>query len=54
MSYLSYVVAAYAVFAVVLVWDWLAPRLQIRALLRAAKTRRSRSAPSANTGELQR
>ena len=28
MSYLNYVIAAYAVFAVVLLWDFLAPRLQ--------------------------
>ena len=42
MSYLSYVVAAYAVFAVVLGWDYVAPRLQVRQQLRAAKLRVAR------------
>lgn len=54
MSYLSYVVAAYAVFVAVLAWDYLAPRLQVRALLRAAKARHARSTPRATSGELQR
>ena len=39
MSYLTYVIAAYVVFAVVLGWDYIAPRLQIRQQLRAAKLR---------------
>jgi heme exporter protein D len=39
MSYLNYVIAAYAVFAVVLLWDFVAPRLQVRQQLRAAKLR---------------
>ena len=42
MSYLPYVIAAYAVFAVVLGWDYLAPRLQVRQQLRAAKLRTTR------------
>ena len=42
MTYLPYVIAAYAVFAVVLGWDYLAPRLQVRQQLRAAKLRVSR------------
>jgi len=42
MSYLSYVIAAYAVFAVVLGWDYIAPRLQVRQQLRAAKLRTAR------------
>ena len=42
MSYLPYVIAAYCVFAVVLGWDYLAPRLQLRAQLRAARLRASR------------
>ena len=46
MSYLSYVVAAYAVFAVVLGWDYVAPRLQVRQQLRAAKLRVARRATS--------
>ena len=33
MSYRDYVIAAYAVFAVVMLWDWLAPKLQLRAAL---------------------
>ena len=51
MSYREYVIAAYAVFAVVMLWDLIAPRLQIRQQLRAAKLRstratRARTAPS--------
>jgi heme exporter protein D len=42
MSYLHYVIAAYAVFAVVLLWDFIVPRLQIRRLLRDARLRGSR------------
>ncbi|HSR65125.1 MAG TPA: heme exporter protein CcmD [Xanthomonadaceae bacterium] len=42
MSYLPYVIAAYCVFAVVLGWDYLAPRLQVRAQLRAARLRVAR------------
>jgi len=42
MSYLPYVIAAYCVFAVVLGWDFLAPRLQVRQQLRAAKLRVTR------------
>ncbi len=42
MSYLGYVVAAYAVFALAMAWDWLAPRLQLRAALRAIRLRASR------------
>ena len=42
MSYQNYVFAAYAVFAVVLLWDFVAPRLAIRRFLRAAKLRAAR------------
>ncbi|HVR81288.1 MAG TPA: heme exporter protein CcmD [Luteimonas sp.] len=42
MSYQNYVVAAYAVFAVVLLWDLVAPRIAIRQQLRAAKLRAAR------------
>ncbi len=42
MNYLPYVVAAYAVFGVVLAWDYLAPRLQLRRQLRAARLRATR------------
>ena len=39
MTYLPYLVAAYAVFVLVLLWDFLAPRLQLRRELRAARLR---------------
>ena len=54
MSYREYVVAAYAVFAAFLLWDWLAPRLQLRAALRAAKARASRAASRRTPTELRR
>ncbi|MCF7220187.1 heme exporter protein CcmD [Marilutibacter chinensis] len=47
MSYLGYVVAAYAVFVVVMAWDWLAPQLQIRHALRQARLRAAREATRA-------
>jgi heme exporter protein D len=37
VSYLPYVIAAYAVFVLVLAWDFIAPRLQLRRQLRAAR-----------------
>lgn len=43
MSYREYVIAAYAVFAVMLVWDYLAPKLQVRAALRAIRRRQQRA-----------
>ena len=46
MSYRDYVIAAYVVFAVVLLWDYVIPKLQVRAALRAAKLRSSRAAKS--------
>lgn len=54
MSYLSYVVAAYAVFAIVLLWDFVAPRLQIRRELRAARLRAAREAKRPEPVELTR
>ena len=56
MSYRDYVIAAYAVFAVVMLWDYIAPKLQLRAALRAVRQRAARSAnraPATNT-ELER
>jgi heme exporter protein D len=47
MSYLGYVVAAYATFALVLAWDWLSPRLQVRAALAAVRRRAARSTAAA-------
>ncbi len=54
MSYLPYVIAAYAVFALVLAWDWLAPRLLIRRELRAARLRAARGRRGNGPEELQR
>lgn len=57
MTYQSYVVAAYLVFAVVLLWDFVAPRVRISQLLRAARILAARKAadPRADAaGELQR
>ncbi len=51
MSYLPYVIGAYAVFALVFFWDFLAPRLQVRRQLRAARLRARRAqAPARDTG----
>lgn len=44
MSYLTYVIAAYLVFVVVLLWDWVAPRIQLKQELRTAKLRATRIA----------
>jgi heme exporter protein D len=44
MSYLGYVIAAYAVFVLAMAWDWLAPRLQVRSALRAIRVRGARAA----------
>lgn len=54
MTYLKYVVAAYAVFALVLAWDYLAPRLQIRQQLRTARLRAARAAARPATPTLER
>ncbi|RDZ28753.1 heme exporter protein CcmD [Lysobacter silvisoli] len=58
MSYQNYVIAAYAVFAIVLAWDFVSSRLQIRRELRAARQRAARQAGQAGarkpTGELSR
>ncbi|WP_305805470.1 heme exporter protein CcmD [Stenotrophomonas sp. YIM B06876] len=43
MSYFKYVAMAYAVFALVLAWDFIAPRLQLRQQLRDARRRAGRS-----------
>jgi heme exporter protein D len=43
VSYLAYVVAAYAVFAAVLLWDFVSPRLQLRRALRAVRLRAARA-----------
>ena len=56
MSYREYVIAAYAVFALVMAWDYIAPKLQLRAALRGVRLRATRTtnrAPAPPT-ELQR
>ncbi|MDQ2702268.1 MAG: heme exporter protein CcmD [Pseudomonadota bacterium] len=56
MTYREYVIAAYAVFAAVLAWDYIASRLgiarQLRAAQRLAARRQSRTPPQDT--ELQR
>ncbi len=56
MSYQNYVIAAYAVFVVVLAWDFIATRLQGRRALRNARVlaarRTARPAPSPSSDEL--
>ncbi len=49
MSYLEYVVGAYAVFAAFLAWDFLAPRLRI-ARIRRAIVQRARREAARSTG----
>ena len=44
MTYASYLVAAYAVFVLVLAWEYLATRWQIHRELRNARLRASRQA----------
>jgi heme exporter protein D len=54
VSYQNYVIAAYTVFVLVLAWDFIAPRLQLRAQLRAAKLRATRGAARTANVELSR
>ena len=55
MSYLPYVIGAYAVFALVLLLDFLAPRLALRRQLRAVRLRARRERkPADATVELKR
>ncbi|MFW9439283.1 heme exporter protein CcmD [Xanthomonas prunicola] len=42
MNYLPYVIAAYAVFVLVLLWDLIAGRWQVRRALKTAQARRLR------------
>ncbi|RMH94494.1 heme exporter protein CcmD [Lysobacter pythonis] len=51
MSYREYVTAAYVIFAVVMAWDWLAPKLQIARALQAARQLARRRAARAGQGE---
>ena len=54
MTYLNYVIGAYAIFAVVMLWDFVAPRLQIRRELRAARLRKTREKKPSPPVELTR
>ncbi len=54
MTYLNYVIGAYAAFAVVMLWDFVVPRLQIRRELRAARLRKAREPKRPETVELTR
>lgn len=45
MRYESYIVAAYAVFFIVLAWDALAPQWQLRRVLRSVRLAARRQAP---------
>lgn len=44
MSYAGYVFTAYAVFVLVLAWDFVAPRLRIRHVLRQLQLQQRRRA----------
>jgi heme exporter protein D len=44
MTYLGYVVAAYAIFVIVLLWDLIASLLRIRRTLRNVSSRAKRAA----------
>jgi heme exporter protein D len=50
VSYRNYVIAAYAVFAIMLLWDFLAPRLQLSQALRAIRLQRRRDAAKRKPG----
>ena len=54
MNYRDYVIAAYVVFAMILLWDYVVPRLQVRAALRAAKLRANRAVMPKPSMELER
>ena len=57
MSYLTYLVMAYAVFVAVLLWDFISPRLQLRAARALARRRmanRGQRTPAPAQTELQR
>ncbi|MBP6216867.1 MAG: heme exporter protein CcmD [Luteimonas sp.] len=55
MNYAGYVTAAYAVFAAVLLWDFVAPRIRIAQVLRAVRLlARRESARSDAAQELKR
>ena len=47
MTYFKYVALAYAVFFIVMAWDFIVPRLQIRQQLREARARIARASRAA-------
>jgi len=47
MTYFQYVALAYAVFFVVLAWDFAVPRLQVRRQLREVRSRLARASRGA-------
>ena len=54
MSYQHYVIAAYGVFFLVLLWDFVAPRIEIARQLRAARLRAARAQARPATDTLSR
>ena len=56
MNYAGYVTAAYAVFAAVLLWDFVAPRIRIAQVLRAVRllAKREAARSGAPAAELKR
>ena len=57
MTYVEYVIGAYAVFLAALIWDFVSPRLRIRRILRGVRMRAQREAARAaqsTSTELQR
>jgi heme exporter protein D len=54
MSYLGYVIAAYAIFVVVLLWDFVSPRIDIARQLRAVRLRAARTVRRASPETLSR
>jgi len=51
MTYFQYVALAYAVFFVVLAWDFAIPRLQVRRQLREVRNRLARASRTAASGD---
>ena len=54
MNHTPFIIASYAVFAAFLLWDWLAPKLQLRAALRAVRQRAARLAARGAPKDLER
>lgn len=52
-KYVAYVLACYAIFALMLAWGFIAPRLRIARELRAARLREARNAAPASRQSVQ-